>query len=316
VNVNRRGELWINTKEKARPVFRVVPGNRVSSEAGPSTGSGADGAAPGSDPSGNADSPARSEGRPAAEPRTVEKFSGPSGPLPTGPELLEKIRPLMRRNRRGAGGSGSLSFLSRGLKCSEADLMTAFATLGLTLPAGADDKPVQVEIGPEQWWLNKDSRGGVWINGEEKPKGGNRNAEPKDSGGEPAPAEAKATEAVEGQPGGYVQPEAATTESVLSAVRLLLKETKTGSWSGETHQLAETLGRGGDEFLAALTHTGLRIPEKPKEKPVFVEHAGEIFWLNKNAKDQLWLNAKVSKYANGDAAEKKPRRPKSKPPEG
>src|SRR5205085_8361613 len=87
-------------------------------------------------------------------------------PLPTA--LLEKIRPLMRRNRRGPGGSGSLSFLARALRTSEDDLRTAFAGLGLTVPSSADDKPVYVEIGNEVWWLNSDSRGGLWINGREK----------------------------------------------------------------------------------------------------------------------------------------------------
>ena len=42
---------------------------------------------------------------------------------------------------------------------------------------------------------------------------------------------------------------------------------------------------------------------------MFVEHAGEIFWLNRNAKGELWVNAKASKYADtanaseGDASE-------------
>jgi len=34
VNVNRRGELWVNTKEKSRPVFRTVPAARVEPEEG------------------------------------------------------------------------------------------------------------------------------------------------------------------------------------------------------------------------------------------------------------------------------------------
>ena len=313
VNVNRRGELWINTKEKSRPVFRTVQANKIASDAGPAADADA-ASAPDSSPSGSG-FPAEgegqrgndSQGRSGGSPRAAEKYSGPSAPLPTGPELLEKIRPLMRRNRRGPGGSGSLSFLSRGLKCGEGDLMTAFATLGLTLPAGPEDKPIEVEVGRETWWLNQDKRGGVWINGEETRKNGGQrpegeNAEPAQSEG--APPEAPA--------GGNGQPEASKSDSVLSAVRLLLKETKTGSWSGETGQLAETLGRGGDEFLQGLTGAGLRIPEKPKEKPVFVEHAGEIFWLNQNAKGQLWLNAKTSKYAQGGDAEKKPRRVRSK----
>jgi len=105
---------------------------------------------------------------------------------------------------------------------------------------------------------------------------------------------------------------------VLAAVRLLLKETKTGAIAGKVDRLAEELGKGPEEFLAALTGAGLKVPEKPREKPVFVEHAGEIFWLNKNAKDELWLNAKASKFADGsdaaggDEAGKKSRRGRSR----
>ena len=68
------------------------------------------------------------------------------------------------------------------------------------------------------------------------------------------------------------------------------------------------------------------MPDKAREKPVFVEHAGEIFWFNRNAKGELWLNAKASKYADKDDAseedddeaesegdaDKKPRRPRPK----
>ena len=48
---------------------------------------------------------------------------------------------------------------------------------------------------------------------------------------------------------------------------------------------------------STLVGAGLRVPEKSREKPVFVEHAGEILWLNRNAKGQLWLNARESKFA-------------------
>jgi hypothetical protein len=47
----------------------------------------------------------------------------------------------------------------------------------------------------------------------------------------------------------------------------------------------------------------LKVPEKAREKPVFAEHAGEIFWLNRNAKGELWLNAKASKFADKKAGE-------------
>ena len=48
--------------------------------------------------------------------------------------------------------------------------------MGLSAQPAAGDPPVFVEIGEESWWLNKDNRGGVWINAREK------------RGEEPAPA--------------------------------------------------------------------------------------------------------------------------------
>jgi hypothetical protein len=201
----------------------------------------------------------------------------------------------MRRNRRGPGGSGSLSFLSRGLKCTEADLLAGFGALGLVLPEAADGAPVVVEIGSEEWWLNRDQRGGVWINGERK--SGNRPAEAGDQNGD-KPVRAAPVEAVG-------RGEAPSADSVFTAVRLLLKPTKTGTLAGKADRLAETLGRSNEEFLAALTGLGLKIPAKPREKPVFVEHGSEIFWLNRNTKDELWLNAKASKFAADEDPPKK-----------
>jgi hypothetical protein len=56
-------------------------------------------------------------------------------------------------------------------------------------------------------------------------------------------------------------------------------------------------------MLAMLTAAGLVVPERPREKPVFVEHRGEIFWFNRNAKGELWLNAKGSKFVEKSAGE-------------
>jgi len=277
VNVNRRGELWINTKEKSRPVFRVVPATPVQGAAGEANGEAA--------PAARIESPA-AVAAPAAPRASQAADPEPGAPLQAGPELLEKIRPLMRRNRRGPGGSGSLSFLARALKCSEPDLLAGFGALGLVLSASPEGTPVFVEIGGEEWWLNRDQRGGVWINGEKK--SGNRKAE---SGN---PADEKPDRS-----------SPSSSDSVFSAVRLLLKPTKTGTLAGLVDRLAETLGKSPEEFLAALTNLGLKIPEKPREKPVFVEHASEIFWLNKNTKDELWLNAKASKFAVDEDPPKK-----------
>jgi hypothetical protein len=111
----------------------------------------------------------------------------------------------------------------------------------------------------------------------------------------------------------------APSPSPLAAVRLLLKETRRGGYAAELGRIAEQLGRSRDELLSTLLGVGLKVPEKAREKPVFVEHAGEIFWLNGNARGELWLNAKASKFAEpppdaGDAPapEKRARHPRKK----
>lgn len=320
LNVNRRGELWLNTKEKPRKVFRTVQGQRVTSEAV------AEGEAqPANQGGGESQQAANGGNRPERDKSRDRQQQHqpaddkPAEPLPTGPAILEKIRPLMRRNRRGPGGSGSASFLSRALKCSEADLMTAFAAIGLNLPASGA-KPIEVEVGHDVWWLNQDQRGGVWINGQEKREGAPASADgsapttdasaPAKAAGlplstEPAPASAAAnTSETAAAP-------APNPANILAAVRLLLKETKTGAVAGKLERLAEELGKSPDDVMATLVAAGLVVPEKSREKPVFVEHAGEIFWFNRNAKDELWLNAKASKFADAEGEKKPARRPRS-----
>lgn len=284
VNINRRGERWINTKEKARPMFRVVKASPVA-DAGPEDAKGEAQDAP--------EAPAENRERPGRrERRDSGRESGPAEPLPAGEALLEKIRPLMRRSRRGPGGSGSLSFLSRALKCSESELAAAFSGLGLNVPAGAGETQPPVEIGERVWWLNHDQRGGVWINERNK-------ADAESPGDRPDTQEGRER----GGNAGAGAPAAAPGGSPLAALRLLMKRTKTGSFSGETAHLASTLGKSPEELLSALTGAGLHAPEKARAKPVFVEHGGEIFWLNRNAKGELWLNAKASKFAEKETDE-------------
>jgi hypothetical protein len=283
VNVNRRGERWINTKEKPRAMFRIAKAARAPDDAGEET----------RDDRRESPETAPEESRPPARSemrhRDARPGPAPAQPLAAGPELLEKIRPLMRRSRRGPGGSGSLSFLSRALKCSEAELAGGFAALGLTEAEAPDAKPAFIEIGERLWWLNRDQRGGLWIN--ERDKRDDAGQEEKSEGGEFA-AEKPPEHAAPPAPGAET-----SGASPLAALRLLLKKTRTGSFSGEIGHLAAALGKSPEELLAALTGEGLQIPEKARAKPVFVEHAGEIFWLNRNPKDELWLNAKESKFS-------------------
>jgi hypothetical protein len=340
LNVNRRGELWINTKEKPRPVFRSVKAQRIVVEEEPARGHSP--AAEKSEPiqrpvEADATAPAETadaavagaEAAPAEARNAGGRGQAAAAALPQGPALLNKIRPHMRRNRRGPGGSGSTVFLSRALRISEADLKAAFVGLGLTLPESAADRPVYTEFGDELWWLNVDSRGGVWINGREKQPG-----ETAASAGEASAAEAAGAEAaVVAAPAdpaavpGEVAPEtpnvpeasaspageppaapvaAAAPQqqaSPLAPLREWLKETRTGAMSGKLENLAETQGQAADALLAALVGAGLTVPEKPREKPAYLEFGGEVFWLSRNAKGELWLNAKAAKGAKPDEAE-------------
>jgi hypothetical protein len=234
--------------------------------------------------------------------------------------LLEAIHPKMRSHRGGGGASGSVGFLSRALKCRAEDLTAAFAALGLAL-AGDSGEAQPVEIAGRLWWLKKDNRGGVWIN--ERPLGtdagesGQASAsgaiEGRDTGrdgppgrpgllpGTAEPADAPAmrpgppsTDAPPQEPEPAQMLAGTPSDPVLAALRPLLKPTRTGAVAGEVGRLARTLEKGPEDLLSTLSNLGFKVPEKPREKPAFVENAGEIFWLNRNAKGELWLNAKAA----------------------
>ena len=357
LNINRRGELWINTKEKPRPVFRNVKATRIeqpAEEPKPEPAAPPVAEQPAARPHFEtrarreaaaaelAPTAASTDGAPIAAPAESTGAVAPAPaaavaavaatPLPASVELLNKIRPQMRRNRRGPGGSGSTSFLARALRRTEPELIAAFAAIGLILPANSNDKPIFVMFGEEVWWVNQDSRGGVWINGRDKEPGEvlapadqpTTAAVPAADSAAPAPAEtastpvaATAAEPATPLPSAMVTPALAADAgaapvpgNVLAAVRLLLKETRTGGFAGKLDRVADELSKSSAELTAALLSAGLQVPAKAKEKPIFVEHAGEIFWLNKNAKDELWVNAKASKFAAAadDGDEKKPAR--------
>ncbi len=120
------------------------------------------------------------------------------------------------------------------------------------------------------------------------------------------------------------------TPSRHCSARPHLTKVRKSTASQETGVVAAELGQSVDDFLTALVATGLKVPEKPRQKPVMVEQGGESFWLTRNTKDQVVLNAKVAekpeepkedsakaKRKSPTPAEtsdkgKKPRRPRSR----
>ncbi|OAM86959.1 hypothetical protein OH491_14945 [Termitidicoccus mucosus] len=395
VNRNNRGQLFINTREKPRPVFRVVQATPLSPDdpaaaelaaereaekaeiekrkaerAARQAAAEAAAAARAEEAAkrraaheaaakerGEADAAGETGPRPEPAPAGDDAPSAGAaeagGPLPEGAALLAKIRPMMRRNRRGPGYSGSIGFLARALHEEEETLAAALAALGLHPPATAGEKPVFVEIGNGLYWLNKDNRGGIWINGrekkEQKPRldAGETKANPEAAAeekpgateneapalpdapaaeehaagaGTPPPAaprpeseaaaapESPAEESGELQlqletpaetAGGSSASSASSDNLALSAVRLLMKPNKRGSGvSGETGFLARALDKPEAEFMGTLIATGLVVPEDSGQKPIFVEHDGEIYWFSKYPKDgTIWLNAKPARSA-------------------
>lgn len=331
VNINRRGEIWINMREKPEPVFRIVQGKRLTEEEAPADSTGREERRESrhegrSESRHEGRSESRAESRPAAAPAASggESASAASGSAssatPAAPKsFLAKIRTMMRRNRRGHGWSGSFGYLTKALKTDEAGLLAQLADHGLKLKADGDEKPVFHEEGDFLYWMDKNQRGEIWINarkGRGAPKSdddsgegesaGADHADAPESGREPGTSALADTAESAAQEVVPVVADAASaapsSERVaahpLEALRLLLQPKKRGDGVAATvDDLAARLERPAIEVLEALVRCGLNIPDDPKTKPTFAEHGGEIFWLNRNAKGELWLNAKEARSA-------------------
>lgn len=366
LNLNNRHELFLNTREKPRPVFRAVQAKPLDPSDPAAALLAEEAAAEQAEKAKReaerlareaeqavrrAEHEARRQAaqaaaqaaREAAQAAAAAKAAQPDGAAPeaavatpVGPEaapvvvdaaslppeaeeFLAAVRAQMRRNRRGPGYSGSITYLARAFKQSEADLAEMFAAVGLTVPETPGDKPVKTAIGAFVYWLNKDSRGAIWINGDEI-RGAKSEApaavvpsseiaEGPVAAAEPAPATPEPQPAPVVEPPVPVEPPITpatpvSTDAPLAALRLLLKPNKRGSGvSAELDYLARTLGRELQPFLVTISELGLALPATEEHKPTFVEHGGEIFWLNKNPKDgSVWLNAKASKASVKKAA--------------
>jgi len=329
VNINRRGEIWINLRDKPQPVFRVVQAKRVESADEPAAPEGAvaNGSpdAPASEPTHFVPREQRQQNqqnqRPEGQPGQQEQ-RGPK-------TFLDKIRGMMRRNRRGHGMSGSFQYLTKALKTDEAGLLAQLGEHGLQLGAEGT-QPVETQAGDFNYWLNKNQRGEIWINAELKRRDRNQNTEnPSAPGSDASSGEQKTEVATEGAAAGVTptddpaipaetsgipssetapMPAAAPSvstlppENTLTAVRLLMQPKKRGEGvTALVSELATQLEKSPEVLASALAAAGLTPPDSPKGKPTFAEHGGELYWMNVSTKGEVWLNAKPV------AATKKPR---------
>jgi hypothetical protein len=281
VNINRRGEIWINLRDKPQPVFRVVQAKRVEGADEPASAKATE-SRPAEETAG-AESPREERQQHQRRDQSGEQASA------SPKTFLDKIRSMMRRNRRGHGMSGSFQYLTKALKIDDEQLLAQLGEHGLSLVEGG--QPVEARVGDYVYWLNKNNRGEIWINAERPGQG----HEPAAERGEPAPAEPTPAATVSALP----------PENTLTAVRLLMQPKKRGEGvTAPLGELAEKLEKTPEVLLAVLGAAGLHLPESPKAKPTFAEHGGEIYWLNANAKGQVWLNAKLSAASKKSQAKK------------
>jgi hypothetical protein len=209
---------------------------------------------------------------------------------------------MMRRNRRGHGLSGSFQYLTKALKLDDNQLLEKLAESGLRLEGG--DKPVLAYDGGFEYFLNRNQRGEIWINAEQKHGDKGQRHEAGQSSAAPAqPAPESSGRGADDSREAFVPTKAALPpENTLTAMRLMMEPKKRGEGvTALVGELAEKLEKSEEQLMTVLASAGLLPPESPKAKPTFAEHGGELYWLNVNAKGQVWLNAKQT------AAAKKPK---------
>ena len=318
VNRNNRGQFFLNTREKPRPTFRVVPVTKLSPDDPAAVELLAERAAEKAEiekreterieriaaqaAAAAAKAAAREQAQAAARERsqaaaadaaalpptegspTPEVSAGPAEPLPTGTAFLDKIRPLMRRNRRGPGYSGSVAFLARALKTTDTEFIAALAAINLIVPANPADKPVFIEIDGGEYWVNKDSRGGIWINGQEK-----RGGAPKS---EAAPAES---------------PAAVQTE-------LPVATTEAGSFAAEVPPVPMAEPVKTDEVVVDILKTDVSDPLTPDaastEPVATIESASDEEAEVVESKDSVDADGKPVKSAKRPLRSRGPRKPR------
>jgi hypothetical protein len=323
VNINRRGEIWINLRDKPQPVFRVVQAKRVENTEEPAATKPAE------------HTPAVSaEANAASDEQAASGQEAPASPesQSRGPKtFLDKVRNQMRRNRRGHGWSGSFQYLIKAFKTDEAGLLAQLAEFGVVL--GEAGALVEAQSGDFTYWLNKNQRGEIWVNAElTRRLRGQKSEEASSPGSDAASGSQKsedsgqqsetavgaapvveapaAVETGSASPAPEAAPAPASSlpaENTLSAVRLLMEPKKRGEGvTALVSELAAKLEKTPEVLQAALAAAGLTPPDSPKGKPSFAEHGGELYWLNISAKGDLWLNAKSAastKKAKGKKSE-------------
>jgi len=274
LNSNSRGEIWLNSMPKSR--YRAPQPKKPAGEQ-------------------KAVEPKKN-----AEPKEAREPAKPAEPLPEGEALIEKLRPMMRRNRGGRGLSGSLPFLSRALRQTEEELSKALETVGLKLPDDPKAEPVTIEIGSDDYWLNKNEKGQVWINA--------RPRRDEEESAQKAVGESKSGDATGTTPAddGAIPPvlvDVGASNVLELAHPHLARVGRSATLTALIGDVAAAVGISQASLLDALVGAGLEVPVEATDKPVVVESEAGQFWFSRSEGDALSLNAKPARKSRAKKKE-------------
>ncbi len=236
-----------------------------------------------------------------------DELAGSEEDLPT---LFDALQPFLRKNPRGDLSAG-LDFLAKKFEQGERELLAAFEECGLKTPERSGEKGEVVDFDGGLYWLERDTKGRVWVNTREKKF--------KTTRGTPVASEAASERPVTPQERQWEQDagqgksarpdrlarqdrppraEAGTTkdaDTFLSRIRAMMRRNRRGQgWSGSFPYLTKALQLDETQLLAKLGELGLQLRDE-RDQPVFAEDGDFIFWLNKNHRGEIWINAKLAR---------------------
>ncbi len=246
--------------------------------------------------------PSRPANAPAPADLGLGDFDDLAGSEEDLPTLFEALRPFLRKNSRG-DQSVELDFLAKKFEQEARDLLAAFEECGLKAPAPADEKGDVVEHDGSLYWLERDKKGRVWVNtrdkkfktakatpvpAEQQPE---RDARPEH---EPRPERTPAPEASPREP----RREAAAPDpkSFLGRIRSMMRRNHRGQgWSGSFPYLTKALKLDEAQLLEKLAEHGMKLPSEAEPQPPLAPDGDVVFWLNKNQRGEIWINARVAR---------------------
>ncbi|MDR1011889.1 MAG: DUF4177 domain-containing protein, partial [Opitutaceae bacterium] len=250
VNRNNRGQFFINTREKPRPIFRTVTATPLSP-----------------------DDPAYAElatGR-AEEKNRVEKRNAEYAAM----QAAAAARAEEAARRRAAQQTAAATAKDNTEAHPAADTTPAAATPAADTTAPAADTTLTTNTTPAT----------VVAPATAAPAAAAPTAESAPAA-DPAPEIAPPPTGAPGE------------TTILDHIRPMMRRNRHGpNYSGSIGFLARALGIADDDLATRLIELGLPIPAVPGEKPTFVEINAVLYWLNKDNRGNIWINARENKNA-------------------